>query len=204
MMNDKRGKRLQDICRIFSSIAEDTLVKYSHNFFSAKNPEGTIRYMLHTKQIYKNADGFYALLPETTTDIAGASAFAIYMQMNRDGSFRVSKAKYPYDYLFEIRHKLYLVINYKKEGPYKLNFLLNSYREQAPDDLSPMPLIILVNANADHIDSRLLPERFMLAIAGFENMKFTQIRFFRKESAEKPLEPDYSFNDEGGIQYDWE
>lgn len=204
MKIDKRGKRLQDICRIFPSIAEDTLIKYSHDFFSAKNPEGTIRYMLHTNQIYRNEDGFYALLPGASNDISAACAFAVYTQMCRDGSFRVTKAKYPYDYLFEAEHKLYLLLDYKKEGPYKLNFLLNSYEEKAPDELTPMPVILLVNSTPSSIDSRLLPEKYMLAIADFSSMKITNLRFLKKEGADMLLKPDYSFSREGGIHYDWE
>lgn len=168
---------LQDICRVFPSIAEDTLMKYAKEFLSTRNPEGTIRYMLHSKQIYKNADGFYGLLPEMQTDINAACAYAVYFEMNKDDTFRAARAKYPYDYIFEIDHKLYLLLDYKKEGLYKLNFLNHSYQEKMPDELAPMPLIMLINGSPDSIDCRLLPQRYMIARVNFDGGNITGIRF---------------------------
>lgn len=149
-------KQLIRILDMFTALPYNQIDKYlkAKNPYADFNSKDAIRSLLRERIIYYSKDDkCYKIIQRAKKDFSSICAFAVYNEFSKSPEDKLSKAIYPFDYVFEDNGRLFQLIDYSKNGPYKLNF---RRAMQGYDDVTYkiIPIIMLINTGLDVLKER--------------------------------------------------
>ena len=130
-----------------------------------------IKYLIHERLVnYDKATNSINKVYGFEPDIRKSAALGVYLTLAADERGNVLRARYPFDYAFEIGIRIYPLIDYDKDGPQKLNFL-RWIKMPHSDEYIVTPVIMIVNDEIDMLretnkdgELYLIPkEKFIIA-----------------------------------------
>ncbi len=142
-------RQVVEILELFDAVPARLITKFLMSKDSIKKcePDERLKYLTHEKIIhYGLKDRCYRIFPNAKKDAYKISAFSVYLylsRMTRSQDVKISEAVDPFDYVFEMKKKTFLLINYASNGAYKLKRLNNMSAEG--EKYAVTPVIMLVN-----------------------------------------------------------
>lgn len=160
-----------DVLQFFPSVQRDMLCLYLKKNLKVKDPEKVIDRLSHIGRIVEDKNGFFALNSSIEPSVLTTCEFAVFQRMSKTEELRLSKARYPYDYVFDAGHKIYLLLAFAREGIYKLSFEKNSDKPKTDPAAMPTPVIMLINDTVSSLDTGILPDHCLVAMVSYADYK---------------------------------
>ena len=118
------------------------------------DPQAVVNYLLRERMVcYNPKNKCYSLARNIKKDFSKVAALAVYNEFAKDRAEKVAKARYPFDYVFEDLNRIMVLIDYSKDGPYKLNFM-NQMDLSCDEKYRLVPIIMLINSSIDVLKER--------------------------------------------------
>lgn len=139
-------KYIQNLLQTFGALPAVYVMRWleRHQPDAGRTDRIELRELSRTSKIYYDPKTDYCYqVYGLNYDLNDTICFAAILALLDTGEFHVGKANYPFDYIAEHNEKLYQIINFTENGPYKLRFRRNLAAEIKADTI---PLII-VNDN---------------------------------------------------------
>lgn len=146
----REDQQVMHALRLFSTIPYNLLEEFlrKKNNVPFFEPKECLKRMLVEKYIYYSAkDKCYRAIDRYPKQINKICSFATYLHFCRNDEEKIELARYPFDYIFEDNKKLFQLIDFAKDGVYKLRF--RKEMEQQGESTEVIPIIMLINSNLD-------------------------------------------------------
>ncbi len=169
------GQDVIEALKIFDALPAPLVRKYLELNDEPEKAAGALKYLTHERLVnYHRAGNYVNCVFGFETDIHKSAAFSVYLNLARSQKGNISKARYPFDYTFEIGNRIFPLIDYDENGPRKLNFM-RWMRMPSSEEYIVIPVIMIVNSPVEILSEKnaegdlyLIPkEKFLIASVDF-------------------------------------
>ena len=169
------AQRVIRALEIFDALPLSLLRKYLEQNDDPEKASATLKYLIRERLVnYERAGKYVSNVCGYEIDIRKIAAFSVYLNLARYEKGRISKARYPFDYTFEIGNRIFPLIDYDENGPRKLNYM-RWMRMPRSEEYMVIPVIMIVNDEIEILREKnadgelyLIPkEKFLVASAHF-------------------------------------